>query len=240
MSLGFTNEEKHQHIRESFVALKRAASLKRESFQIWQNLLSVSVKLVPPPYTEIIVAQTRLIDLLGPTQGEKCVNIPVMEALLADTINQAREEGPLDLQANREKPRIGLEKMVVDLIQKKIMPLVTGSRRLWILTAKLSLYLQRPHAALTGYEKAWRSQLNKPNWDSRLGSESKEFWSEVAEATTDLVDAYESLGEKSREAGMAEGEMVAKDWRFKARSAVRSVLARAKDAWEEDEVEKEP
>ena len=235
LGLEATKEEKQQRIGESFVALKRAAALKRESFQIWQNLLSVSVKLVPPPYTDIVIAQTRLIDLLGNTQGEKCVDVPMMEALLADMINTSHREAYSDRQPNGQKPRVGLEKMVVDLIQKKITPLITSSRRLWILTAKLSLHLQRPFAALTAYEKAWRSQLNKPSWDTGLGSESKNLWREVAEATSDLIDAYESLGERSRKTGMAEGEVVAKDWRFKARSAARSVLARAKNVWEDDE-----
>jgi len=43
------------------------------------------------------------------------------------------------------------------------------------------------------------------------------------------------LGERTRESGMGAGELVAKDWKFKARSAVRSVLARAKEGWEGDE-----
>ena len=229
------DEEKQKRVRDSFVALKRAASLKRDSFRIWQNMLSVSVKMVPPPYAEIIIAQTRLIELLGATEGEKCVDIPVMEALLADTIRKSQEmAGSSDL-ADELRPRVGLEKMVVDLIQKKIAPLIAASRRLWLLTAKLSLHLGRPLAALTAYEKAWRSQLNKPGWDAGITLESKGLWQEVAEATIDLIDAYESLGERSREAGMGEGEMVAKDWKFKARSAARSVLARAKEAWEDDE-----
>ena len=238
------HEEKQRHIRGSFVALKRAATLKKESFRIWQNLLSVSVKVKPPPYADIVVAQTRLIDLLGAIDGEDCVDVPIMEALLADTINTALTrndtdsavEGPSEpTNTNSETQRrpIGLEKMVADLILKKITPLITSSRRLWLLTAKLSLYLRKPHAALTAYEKAWRSQLNKPGWDTALTPEAKALWHEVAEATIDLIDAYESLGEKSREAGMGEGEMVAKDWRFKARSAARTVLARAKEVWEE-------
>ena len=230
-----TDEEKQRRVRDSFVALKRAASLKRDSFRIWQNLLSVSIKIVPPPYSEIIVAQTRLIDLLGRSEGEKCVDIPVMEALLADVMSSSQDNASSDAPEDEERPRIGLEKMVVDLIQKKIAPLITSSRRLWILTAKLSLHLGHPHAALVAYEKAWRSQLNKPGWDAGIAAESKRSWQEVAESTIDLIDAYESLGEQSREAGMGQGETVAKDWKFKARSAARSVLSRAKESWEDSE-----
>ncbi|KAL9629788.1 MAG: hypothetical protein Q9164_006725 [Protoblastenia rupestris] len=242
-----THEERQKRIRDSFVALKRAATLKRESFRIWQNLLSVSVKLDQPPYTDIVVAQSRLIDILSHIEGEKCVDIPIVEALLANVISKSQDMTTSlgvpnnAIESNRKTKdgygsMLGLEKMVTDLVQKKIAPLITSSRRLWLLTAKLSLHQRRPQATLTAYEKAWRSQLNKPGWDTGLEAESKVLWQEVADATIDLVDAYESLGEKNREAGMGEGEMVAKDWKFKARSAARSVLSRAKVAWEGDDI----
>ena len=85
-------------------------------------------------------------------------------------------------------------------------------------------------AALSTYEKAWRSSLNQPAWES-----SKKQWKDVFEATIKLLDTYESLGERERESGLGKGEIVAKDWKFKARSAARSVLARAKESWEDDE-----
>lgn len=241
-----TNPQKH--VREAFVALNRAAALKRESFRIWQNLLSVSVKLSPPPYTEIIIAQIRLIELLGNVEGERCVDVEIVEALVAHLVtaypqaptqvdvgelNGRQPEDDATVQASAHK-MVGFERMVINLVQKKITPLITSSRRLWLVTAKLSLYLQRPSATLSAYEKAWRVTLNQPGWESGTG-EAKGAWKEVADSTTDLLDGYESLGERIREAGMGLGELVAKDWRFKARSAVRSVLARANEGWEGDD-----
>ncbi|CAD6577007.1 MAG: hypothetical protein ASARMPREDX12_008079 [Alectoria sarmentosa] len=237
-----------KHVREAFVALKRAAALKRESFRIWQNLLSVSIQLSPPPYTEIIIAQSRLIELLGNLEGERCVDVEIVEALVAQLIT-AYPRAPTDVEMtgfHGKQPeddrtsqtsalkRVGFERMVIDLVQKKITPLITSSRRLWLITAKLLLYLQRPSATLSAYEKAWRVTLNQPGWESGT-EEAKNAWKEVVDATIDLLDGYESLGERTREAGMSAGELVAKDWRFKARSAVRSVLAKAKEGWEGDE-----
>ena len=253
---GLPSDQKTQRTQQSFNSLKRAAVLKRDSPKIWQNLLSVSIRLTPPPYTDIVIAQGRLIDLLGPKEGEGCIDIPIVEALLADVIRNSKDREPKespetgqDLKTGDEKQArdniieaehgpsrpIGLEKMVLDLI-RRITPLITASRRLWLLTAKMHIYLQHPSAALTAYEKAWRSQLNKPGWDFSVSPESKKIWTDVAESTIDLIDAYESLGEKRREEGMGEGEMVAKDWRFKARSAARSVLSRAKESREDDEL----
>ena len=235
------------HVREAFVALKRAAALKRDSFRIWQNLLSVSVKLSPLPHTEIIIAQNQLIELLGNSEGERCVDVEIIEALVAHLVtayprtptevdvrevdgSQPEDDGTNEASA---PIRVGFERMVIDLVQKKIIPLITSSRRLWLVTAKLSLYLQRPSATLSAYEKAWRVTLNQPGWQSGT-EEAQNAWKEVVDSTIDLSDGYESLGERTREAGMGVGELVAKDWRFKARSAVRSVLARAKEGWEGD------
>ena len=238
-----------RHIRGAFVALKRAVRLKRESFRIWQNLLSVAVQLAPPPYTDIIIAQTRLIELLGKSEGERCVDVEIVEGLVSHLIasspsDRRQTQSAPDNQENvkskdeSESPssqRMGFEKMFIDLVQKKITPLITSSRRLWLVVAKLSLYLQHPAAALSAYEKAWRVTLNKPGWDTGAGTDSaKMTWAEVSEATMDLVDGYESLGARTREAGMAAGEVVAKDWKFKARSALRSVMSRAKEGWEGD------
>ena len=225
-----------KHTREAFVALKRAANLKRDSYRIWQNLLQVAIQLSTPPYTDIVIAQNRLIELVGGTQGEKCVDIPVVEGLVNHLITNSTQ--PHVSQTGHharieDEPRskgAGYEKMVIDLVQKKITPLITASRRLWLITAKLSIYLRRPSAALAAYEKAWRVSTNQPGWDSGT-DEAKRLWIEVAEATSDLVDAYESLGERTRETGLAEGELVAKDWRFKARSAIRGIIGKAKEAW---------
>ena len=232
-----------RYISAALIAIKQASKLKRDSFRIWQNLLSISVKLSPPPYPDIVIAQTRLIDLLGKSEGEKCVDVDIVEALVAhlimispsssepskyaDSVTEHGEEIP-----GRTR---GLAKMIIDLVQKRVTPLITSSRRLWLVTAKLSLHLGRPSAALSSYEKAWRTTLNQPVWELGPSSDgAKMAWSEVSLSTIDLADAYESLGERERESGLDAGELVAKDWRFKARSALRSVLARAKDGWEGD------
>ena len=228
-----------KNVREAFIALKRAAALKRDSFRIWQNLLSVSVKLSSPPYTDIIVTQTRLIELLGRVEGEKCVDVEIVEALvshLVATTSPPSQRAIEETNGGEPSKRTGFEKMLINLVQKRITPLITSSRRLWLLTAKLSLHLEHPSAALASFEKAWRVTLNQPGWETGGGIEaSKKSWKEVWESTVDLADAYESLGERKKESGLGAGELVAKDWKFKARSAVRSVLAKAKEGRDGDE-----
>ncbi|KAL8957726.1 MAG: hypothetical protein Q9183_005982, partial [Haloplaca sp. 2 TL-2023] len=213
-----------KHIHSAFTALKRAAALKRESHRIWTNLLNVAVRLSPPPYTEIIIAQTRLIDLLSRSQGEGCIDIEVLEGLVGHFI-------AITPSGYTPSNKPGFEKMLLEMLEGKITPLITTSRRLHLLTAKLSLHLSRPFAALAAYEKAWRVATGQFDTAS---SASEAHWMDVVDATVDLVDAYESLGERQKE-GALEGEKVAKDWRFKSRSAIRGAIGRGRDVWSESE-----
>ncbi|KAI4238065.1 MAG: hypothetical protein LQ349_001380 [Xanthoria aureola] len=244
----YPKADPQKHIRSAFTALKRAAALKRESHRIWQNLLNVAVKLSPPPYSDIIIAQTRLIDLRGALDGENCIDIEVMEGLLAHLIAISPSPGPsattIDNEHDKKKlsntgssssshaPRTGFSNMLLTLIHTKITPLITTSRRLHLLVAKLSIHLQRPAAALAAYEKAWRCTLNAPGWENDAGAGAEAQWRDVVDATVELVDAYESLGERVREEGSeGGGEVVEKGWRFKGRSAVRGVMGRGKEVW---------
>ncbi|CAN9438012.1 unnamed protein product [Alternaria alternata] len=90
---------------------------------------------------------------------------------------------------------------------------------------------RRPSSALECHEKAWRAVTSQPKWES--GTEVE--WNAVVEMTMDLLDAYETLGPRERTEGLAagSGELVAKDWKFKSRSAVRSVMGKGKDNWED-------
>ncbi|MCJ1478109.1 hypothetical protein MMC13_006785 [Lambiella insularis] len=239
-----------KHSREAFVALKKAAGLKRDSYRIWQNLLNVSATLSPPPFADIVTAQERLIELRGSVEGESCIDIEVLEGLLAHVIaiepSPARSSTAEDETSPAEQRRktSGLEHMFVDLMQRRVLPLITHSRRLWQLVARLSLYLNRWSSALEAYEKAWRVTHNTLGWESGTdrgegsGSEtSEQAWKSVVDATVELVDAYESLGEKERTEGLAAGtgELVCKEWKFKSRSAIRGVMGKAKERWENSE-----
>ncbi|MCJ1370524.1 hypothetical protein MMC20_001737 [Loxospora ochrophaea] len=257
--------DSQKHTKEAFVALKRAATLKRDSYRIWQNLLTVSARLSPPPYTDILLAQQRIIELRGSVEGEACVDAEIVEGLLAHVIasapptssprpasSTATAEAAMsstnleDSAETKPSPRRGLDHMLTRLVRTHIMPLITHSRRLWLLTARLALHHNDPAAALAAYEKAWRVTLNRPEWDSGGGgglSSSTEdespasIWKDVVDATTELVDAYESLGDREKTGGLGQGagegpaSLVSKDWRFKARSAIRGVLGRGKE-WE--------
>lgn len=213
-----------QNKKDALRALKRAATLKHDSHRIWENLLIVAASLSPPDYDTVLTAQRHIIDLRSKTNGESCIDVEIMEHMIRHVIALNDEYDP-------SKP--GFERLLVEMFDKKIVPLITSSRELWQLYAKLSLWRKKPATALDANEKAWRAVTSQPGWET----ESEGRWNVIVDATVDLCDAYESLGQMEKTEGMAAGTgaLVAKDWKFKARSAIRSIMGKGKDCWEDTE-----
>lgn len=222
IALSQSKKDPQQHRRDALKAFKRASRIKFDSYRIWDNVLTVAASLSPPSYTDVVTAQKRIIDIRGSTDGEKCVDVSILEMLLRHII-ETEEDG-----YDPSKP--GLTRMAVEMIEKAVVPLITASKRLWQLVARLQLWRRKPSSALESHEKAWRVVTSQPNWESS----TEEAWNEVVDATVDLVDAYQSLGTMERTEGLAagSGELVMKDWKFKSRSAIRGVLGKGKDSWE--------
>lgn len=210
--------------RNALTALKRASTVKYDSWRIWENLLVVAASVTPPSYGDVVIAMKRIIALRGESAGEGCVDVDVLEMLVRHVITSDLES---DVPRGYDPSKPGLSKMVVELMEKDVTPLITGDARLWKLVGKLALWRKKPRDALDAEEKAWRAVSSRPGVTDTKGT-----WEELVEATVELVGAYESLGEMERE-GLGGGEVVAKDWRFKARSCVRGVMGRGKDSWED-------
>ena len=205
--------------QDALKALKRAAGLKHDSYRIWENVLIVASSLNPPEYTSMLAAQKRVMDLRGRTDGEKCIDLDALQKLVAHVISSSDRYDPA---------QPGLARMVVKFVDDSVVPLITGSAHLWQLVGKLAVWRGQPTRALEAEEKAWRAITSQPGWETQ----NERLWNEVVEASVRLCDAYESLGDKERTEGLGAGQPVAKDWKFKARSAIRGILGRGKDSWE--------
>ncbi|KAF2034278.1 TPR-like protein [Setomelanomma holmii] len=207
---------------DALKAFRRAATLKHDNYRIWSNVLAVAASTDPPSWNDVINAQRNICELRGSTDGETCVDAEVLDMLIKHLV-QSEEEFDIS--------RPGLTRMTSDLIEKNIKPLITFSPKLWTILSTLYTHTQRPGSALECHEKAWRAVTSQPKWES--GTEAE--WDIVVDQTIDLVDAYETLGPRKRTEGLAagSGELVAKDWKFKARSAIRSVIGKGKESWED-------
>jgi tetratricopeptide (TPR) repeat protein len=207
-----TQSNTHQALH----ALTRASRLKPTSFQIWDNLLTVSLSISPSPYPTLLNALRQIILLRSPSAGESAIPLSVLTELITHIITL-------------DSPSSFLSRQLTNLVDNDIVPLITHSASLWRQVARLALWRNKSVSALEAYEKAWRAATARPGWET--GTEMA--WDEVVDATVELVDAYESLGPKERGEGLGAEEVVARDWRFKARSAVRGIMGKAKESFED-------
>ncbi|OAX82101.1 hypothetical protein ACJ72_03548 [Emergomyces africanus] len=240
----------NKHKREALAALKRAAKYKHTDHRIWDNLLTVSASIPPPdtPFRDIIYALKRLIELRGPKQGEKAIDVNILTALVdtlttghvADGASTDDAGNPIATPVYR---RGTLPALILKLLDEDVVPLITHSAPLWLVIAKVEAWRKRPSRALAAREKAWRATVASCTQGAfQMGDEKK--WLEVVEATEQLVrEGYACFGpmDKEKEGGTiseegakehGEAVLVAKDWRFKSRSAVRSVQGKGKEFWE--------
>ncbi|KAJ5736372.1 uncharacterized protein N7483_001497 [Penicillium malachiteum] len=225
--------------REALSALQRAANLKRTDARIWDNVLTVAASIPPPntPFRDVITAQKRVIELLGAKKGEKCVDLPIL-GMLVDFLTTAFEYNDLLIDSDSGPVfRSGtIPGQMLSMIDDNVVPLITHSSALWLIVSRVELFRNRPSRALDACEKAWRATIAASAQGAfQMGDEKP--WLEVVRATEKLVrDGYARYGPMDHEDKKVEGgepEMVASDWRFKARSAVRGILGKGKDLWED-------
>lgn len=240
--------------REALAALQRAAQLKHTDARIWDNVLTVAAS-IPPPYTpfrDVIVAQRRLIEFLGPKQGEKSIDHPIL-GMLIDHLVTAYEYEDLLINVNDDSNAVSdssaapservvrsgtIPGQILALMDQCVVPLITHSASLWLLVARVEQFRNQPSKALEAQEKAWRATVaSSAQGAFQMGDEKK--WLDVVRATERVVrDGYAKYGPMDKEGQSGEdgeAEMVAKDWRFKSRSAVRGIMGKGKDFWEDSE-----
>lgn len=205
---------------DALKAFQRAATLKHDSYRIWQNVLVTAASLSPPDYVAALSAQRRVIDLRGGSDGEKCIDAEILEKLVQYIIDSAE---------TFDASQPGVVRMTVRFMDESVVPLITASADLWRLVSKLAIWRKKPGSALDAEEKAWRAVTTQPGWET----ESEQRWNDVVDATVRLCDSYESLGSVERTEGLGAGQPVAKDWKFKARSAIRGIMNRGKDSWQD-------
>ncbi|KAI9805083.1 MAG: hypothetical protein M1825_000917 [Sarcosagium campestre] len=217
--------QERSYRRDALNALKHAASLRYNHWRIWENVLTTAGSITPPAYADIVEAMRRLIEIRGPSVGESCIDVGILRLLIRDVILDQVPNGDATSQAQN-----GLHRAIFELMDKHVVPIITGSSALWHIVAQLALWRGRPGSSLEAQEKAWRAVTTQPGWEH----DTEDRWNVVVSATVDLADAYETLGpmERTEGLGAGDGELVAKNWKFKAKTAIRGILGRGKASWE--------
>lgn len=221
-------------LRQALIAYKRGASIAHDNWKIWDNVITIAGRMQPPAFPELLMGMRAVIRIRAPSIGEDALDSDVLRALVLEVTSRERlpQGDDTSTTSNHNNasggtvylpPRGSLARAVIQMFDTDIVPLITKRFELWHLVEKLAFYKRDYAAALSCAEKAWRMATAGEVW-----LQEAEAWKGVADATDNLVSAYENYGTMES----ASGEEVEKSWRAKARSAVRGVMGKARDAWE--------
>lgn len=241
-------------LSQSMNAYKRGASVANDNWRIWDNVITLAVRIRPTPFFEIIQALRAIIRI---KQSEDALDDDILRLLLTEAVlpsekkgdTAAAESGPYD------PPRGSVERNVNEMLEREVAPLITHRSELWELVSRLRAWRRDYPGAVDASEKAWRAAVggatsgvgslggglaavNEKNKEA-LGSssssssisrnwlEDKEAWTVVVQRTDELVAVLENFGPLVPEVG--------ERWKGKARSAIRSVMGKGKERWEGSE-----
>ncbi|KAH9889749.1 hypothetical protein F4778DRAFT_390577 [Xylariomycetidae sp. FL2044] len=210
-------------LRDSLSAFKRGATLADSNWRIWDNVITLAASLTPEPDLDDVILGLRSIIRIRNT--EEALDVDVLTLLVREvtknSVPPAAENGRSEIY---EPPKGTTESKVVSLFEDAIAPLITTDSACWSLISRLRAWRRDWAGALDAAEKAWRTAMSQDGW---LTAADADAWDVVVQRTSELVAAYENYGDRVEEIGSR--------WKGKARSAVRSVLGKAKESWEDDE-----
>ncbi|ODQ78893.1 hypothetical protein BABINDRAFT_172149 [Babjeviella inositovora NRRL Y-12698] len=211
-----------QKVKQAFGALKKAIRVNgdsNKSWRIYENYLIVATKL--NEWDDVLLASRELLSIKN-AKGEASdgsIDIPIVEKLAELLVSQPYQE--LDRPSHYQTS-------CIDFICNIIPSVITSSVRCWRVVARVELWRGKPWAALECHEKAYRAISNNPDLAT-----NEEVWNEAVECCGDLVSAYENFGELPGKHGA--GDLVCKDWKYKSRTTVRSLMSRGRATWEDSE-----
>lgn len=209
---------KLEKTKQAFTALKRALQQgegAKRSWRIFENYLLVAAKL--GEWNDVLYASRELLKIRKDEGNEIALDVPVLEKLVQLLVE---EPYPVEVRLSH------FQLSCIDLICNMVPSVINHNARVWRLVGRVELWQGKPWAALDCAEKAYRATSLRPDLDSL-----EEYWNEAVEACSDLVSAYESLGELPGKHDA--GDLVCKDWKYKARSSVRSLMSKGKQMWED-------
>ncbi|KAH6587963.1 hypothetical protein BASA50_010982 [Batrachochytrium salamandrivorans] len=211
---------KGKKLREAFNCLKESLKHNYDASNIWENYLFVSVDI--GEFSESIRAIDRvlMIRVDKPRFKDSLVDFDILDIVMLAIIN-----GQLDSQGRAADYLAPKMAKLLETITSKL-----STPRLFLICARFEQYQQHLKLALEYYQKAHRAILHHPD----LATNASIFKS-LVQYTIHVADAYVELGPQEEEIRMGGGEvnMVCKDWAYQAHQAVKTVVSRTKESYED-------
>ncbi|BGP48215.1 hypothetical protein JCM10450v2_004087 [Rhodotorula kratochvilovae] len=209
--------------RAAFQCLRQAIKYSYDSWRLWYNYMVVAMDV--GELSEACRALERMVRMRVDKDGENAVDLEVLEKLVAAVTRGHDDDGSEEtVNPNYGK---GLYRPVAHLLEQTILPRVNDSPRVFLAHARLALWQGDYAAALDAHLKAYRAAVVS---DPRVEHDRARFV-DAAEQVESVVGVLENYGDKERSDGTGP---VAPDWKFQARSLVRTFLGRTKGAFEDE------
>lgn len=236
-------------------ALGQSLKFAHDSWRVWANYMIVSVDV--GELREAARALARVVEIRsGKAKNEQekaeSVDYDVLDRLVsAVTRAPFRDEesgettavqgGTIAQYPQNGNDGKGLLRPIEQLFENTLLTRVNSSPRIWRAYARLLMWKEEYRACLEAQVQAWKSAAGDAAFDetSRVVTD-KQAWVEGIQDLKELVELMENLGERPAKpaASGSKDEKVEEampDWKFKARSLVRSYMARTKDAFESEQ-----
>lgn len=231
-------------LAQSMNAYKRGASIAHDNWRIWDNVVTLATRMRPMPFFDIIQALRSIIKI---RKSEDALDDGILRLLLTEGVLPVEKKNDTGF-GTYEPPRGSVERNVNEMMENEIVPLITTRSELWELVSRLRIWKRDFTGAIDASEKAWRAAVGgatsgpgsmggglavetakedartvaRKNW-----LEDEDAWRVVIQRTDDLVAVLETCGPQV--------EGIGPKWKAKARSAIRSVMGKGKEAWEESQ-----
>lgn len=227
-------------LSQALAAYKRGATIASDNWRIWDNVITLASRVRPVAVPDLLLALRSIVRIRN---SEDALDVDVLRLLLNEAV-LSQEKKP-DAAATGENsvyepPRGSPERNVCDFLETAVVPLITARSELWELITRERVWRRDYGGAVDAAERAWRAATtggaasagsgllpSSGGGGGRNWLEDKEAWQTVVERTDELVSMLENYGEAVPEIGPR--------WKGKARSAIRSVMGKAKESWEGSE-----
>lgn len=208
--------------RAAFQCLRQAVKYSFDSWRMWYNYMVVAMDV--GELSEACRALARMVRMRIEKDGEAAIDIEVLNKLV-DAVTRGHESDEQEQEQGAVNPNVGkgLYRVVDRLITDGILPHVSSSPDVFLAHARLSLWSGDYAAALDSHLKAYRAAVAN---DEAVERDLAKF-REACDRVETVVTMLENLGTKDGK----DGQPVAKDWKFQARSLVRTFLGRTKEAF---------
>ncbi|KAG0014188.1 hypothetical protein BGZ80_010589 [Entomortierella chlamydospora] len=203
-------------------ALRQALKEKRDSWKIWSNYMYCSLDV--GDFTEAIRAMGTVVELRWKKKDEEKDDI--VDIVILDRIVQGLTRDLKDLYSRR----VAFQEEKIEELLLGITNRITNDARIWRICGKYYFWKKDYLECLECQLKAYRSVTHNP----KIETEQADF-EKAVEATIEMVDWYRNLGPLCYKDKQGQEQVVAKDWAYRSKQMIKSLMARTRDSWEDVE-----